>query len=302
MARVSTQHLIAAGMRAGDAQMFREDKIWSKYSNDKVDVGERLAHVLRVLSKALPLSKPLRALSIGSSNEPQFRILQTACTGGLYLLDIEEAALDVLRERLRRQHTRNVTSLRGDYTRIFADDASTKRFVRQKLGGKKVDLITLHHSLYYSAASAWPGLIARLYCHVLAPQGAMHAVLMAARSRNPYTTTWLYNHFAGKYFGHVNDQSLRDFHRRMKSNALYASAKTLSRTSTVQAFTGDFERFMSMVWMILLYPNVHPFTREQRRIITETMYRRFFLPRRPLLQEQDHWFLFRGLPLTPRGF
>ena len=73
--------------------MSRQDKIWSRHSHDKVDIGETLAKVLRTLGKALPLARPIRALSIGSSNEPQFRILQTAFQGGLYLLDIEKEAL-----------------------------------------------------------------------------------------------------------------------------------------------------------------------------------------------------------------
>jgi hypothetical protein len=57
-------------MNTSRALMSQQDKIWSRYSRDKVDIGETLAQVLRTLSKALPLGRPLRALSVGSSTEP----------------------------------------------------------------------------------------------------------------------------------------------------------------------------------------------------------------------------------------
>ncbi len=50
--------------------MYQQDKVWARYSNDKVDVGDTLTTTLRTLSKALPLEAPLTALSIGSSTEP----------------------------------------------------------------------------------------------------------------------------------------------------------------------------------------------------------------------------------------
>ena len=46
--------------------MHQQDRVWSHYSNDKVDIAGTLAGVLRTLSKALPLEQPLTALSIGS--------------------------------------------------------------------------------------------------------------------------------------------------------------------------------------------------------------------------------------------
>jgi len=51
--------------------MCKADEIWSQYSSDKPDIGENLAKVIRTLDKALPLSVAIRALSIGSSVEPQ---------------------------------------------------------------------------------------------------------------------------------------------------------------------------------------------------------------------------------------
>jgi hypothetical protein len=72
MARILARDLIRQGVSTSRALMSHQDKIWSRYSRDKVDIGETLARVLRTLSKALPLDLPLRALSVGSSTEPQF--------------------------------------------------------------------------------------------------------------------------------------------------------------------------------------------------------------------------------------
>ncbi len=58
----------------------------------------------------------------------------------------------------------------------------------------------------------------------------------------------------------------------------------------------DFRALMSVVWMILLYPNVHRYTTAaERREITELVYRRMFARRKPLLQDQDHLAIHRGL-------
>ena len=151
------------GLRAGTGHMFRQDKIWSRYSNDKVDIAGMLASVLRRLSKALPLDQAMTALSIGSSNEPQFRILESACRRGLYLLDIEDAALQVVEERIHRQDTRQVKPIRGDYREVLRDAGSVQRFRKDELGGEYMTLITLHHSLYYSSQSVWHDLLTNLY-------------------------------------------------------------------------------------------------------------------------------------------
>ncbi|MBU1894235.1 MAG: class I SAM-dependent methyltransferase, partial [Candidatus Omnitrophica bacterium] len=99
------EKMIKRGIKIADSKMYQENKIWARYSNDKVDIGEELAKVIRTLNKELSLTKPMRALSVGSSAEPQFRILETAFRGGLYLLDVEKEALDIVNERLRRQYT-----------------------------------------------------------------------------------------------------------------------------------------------------------------------------------------------------
>ncbi|HNV85437.1 MAG TPA: class I SAM-dependent methyltransferase [Candidatus Omnitrophota bacterium] len=276
--------------------LLSQDKIWSKFSNDKVDIGERLAKVIRTLEKAAPLNRPLRGLSIGSSNEPQFRILQSHFGGGLYLLDIDRTALSAVRERVFRQKTKNVRTITKDFKKIFLDAAKTKAFLQNKLGGKKVDLITLEHSLYYSEESEWPRFIENLYRYLLAPTGAIHCVLMASRSRNPSTTTWLYNYFAGKFFGHKNDQSLPRFKRELRENPVFKRAQILSAKSHVHFWAGSFRHFMAVVWMILLYPHIHPYSPSQRKEIAHTISRRFFRKKSPLIQEQDHLVIYRGIP------
>src|SRR5205814_2045560 len=103
--------------------------------SDKVDIARTLARVLRTLAKVLPLEQPLTALSIGSSNEPQFRILESACRGGLYLLDIEKAALGIVQERIQRQHTPHVRTIHGDYREALRDEAAVCSFRDRELDG-----------------------------------------------------------------------------------------------------------------------------------------------------------------------
>jgi hypothetical protein len=138
--RASASRLIRQGMQTSRALMSQQDKIWSRFSRDKADIGESLARVLRTLSKALPLGRPLRALSVGSSTEPQFRILEASFRGGLYLLDVERSAIDVIRDRIRRQSLTHVFTLRHDYTKVLLDRDETRRFLRRELGGRRLDL------------------------------------------------------------------------------------------------------------------------------------------------------------------
>jgi hypothetical protein len=304
MPALSPEERTALGLRAAGGHMFRQDKIWSKYSNDKVDIAGTLARVLRTLGKALPLDQLFEALSIGSSNEPQFRILESACRGGLYLIDIEEAALGLVEERTRRQGTTHVKTVRGDYREVLRDEEAVVRFLAEKLGGRRVTLVTLHHSLYYSPQSFWHGLLSNLYRHVLAaepapgPSGAIHAVLMASKSADPTSTTWLYNHFAGKFFGHHNDQDLLECAAGLSADPAFAGAQVLTKSSRVEFFTDDFEQFMAVVWMILLHPNVHRFSEEQQREVTEWVYANLWSRGQPLVQVQDHVVVYRGAGLT----
>jgi hypothetical protein len=291
-------------MRAADSALFQQDKIWSRYSNDKIDIAHTLTRVIRTLNRTLPLGRRLTALSVGSSNEPQFRILESAFQGGLYLLDIERAALDIVEERTKRQHTLHVRPILGDYRDLFGDAESTRRFRQERLDGRRMTLITLHHSLYYSRQSTWLEIVGNLYGNILAhasggrPTAAIHAVLMASRSDDPATTTWLYNHFAGRFFQHYNDQDLPAFARELRSSPQFRDAQILSSTRRVEFYVHDFELFMAVVWMILLHPNVHAFVPDQQAEVIEHVYERHWLPQQPLVQMQNHLVIYRGKSST----
>jgi hypothetical protein len=127
-ARLTPFKRMELGVRAASRYMYQQDKVWARYSNDKVDVGDTLTTTLRTLSKALPLEAPLSVLSIGSSTEPQFRILQSACRGGLYLLDQEETALQLVEERIARQNIRHVGLIRGDYRDVLREEHAVRLF------------------------------------------------------------------------------------------------------------------------------------------------------------------------------
>src|SRR5262245_40023692 len=284
-----------AGVSTSRALMSQQDKIWSRYSRDKVDIGETLARILRTLAKALPLERPLRALSVGSSTEPQFRLLEANVRGALYLLDIEQAALDVIRERIRRQAVTHVFTLRDDYTKVFVDRERTRRCRRERLHDTRLELVAFEHSLYYCPADRWQSILANVFDELLAPTGAIHCVMMAARADNPATTTWLYNHYAGKFFGHRNDQDLRAFADEARRRRFFGRAQILAKTDRVRFQVDDFRALMSVVWMILLYPHVHRYTKEQRREITTHIYRNLFARRAALFQDQDHLVIYRGL-------
>jgi hypothetical protein len=289
------KQLIEQGIKVANSKMFEEDKVWSYYSNDKVDVGECLVKVIRTISKSLPLNKTMTSLSIGSSNEPQFRILEASFRGGLYLLDIEKEALEEVRERINRQRTIHVKAILGDYNQIFLNPENAAIFFNTKLDRKKMNLATLHHSLYYCQRSSWNMLFENLYRQILAPKGGIHAVLMAAESNDCCTTTWLYNHFVGKYFECNNDQNLQKFKKELQTNTLYNKAQILTRRNYVHFFVKDFEKFMSVVWMILLYPGVHKYSLKQKEEITEFVYKKFWKTKKPLIQLQDHLVIYRGI-------
>lgn len=162
------------------------------------------------------MEAPLTALSIGSSTEPQFRILQSACRGGLYLLDQEETVLQLMEERIARQNIRHVGLIRGDYREVLRDEPAVRLFRHRKLHGQHMSLVLLHHSLYCCRRESWNDLLANLYQYLLPPEfdsgisGAIHAVMMASRPDNPMSVMWLYDHFARRFFGHRNDQELQE--------------------------------------------------------------------------------------------
>ncbi len=295
MNAVTRKNLIEKGMKAGDTDMYDEDLIWSRNSKDKIDIGEVLMRVIRTMNKALPLSRKLRVLSIGSGSEPQFLILESAFQGGMYLLDIDSVPLSIVRDRVQRQWIEHVTTIRADYNNILVRPEKAEQFLKDKLDGRKLDLITLHHSLYYCEESVWKEFFASLYLKILARRGAIHAVMMASNSEDRYSTTWLYNHFAGKFFNCRNDQDLNSFGRELENNRIFCKAKFIRQTHSVDFFVNDFEKFMAVIWMILLYPNVHKYTPEQKKEITEHIYDNFWIKKKPLVQTQDHLVIERNL-------
>jgi len=285
--------IIEIGIKAGDVDMYDEDSIWSENSSDKIDIGNVLMEVIRNLQKELTLSRELRALSLGSGSEPQFKILESAFKGGLYLLDIDPVPLKVVKDRLRRQWIKHVKTIRADYNKILMVPEKARQFLEKRLGGKRLDLVTLDHSLYYCEESAWEGLFENLYRIILSQRGAIHAVLMTSKSDDQYSTTWLYNHFAGKYFGAKNDQDLAAFAASLRNIKLFQKARIISRKHRVKFFIDDFGKFMAVIWMILLYPNVHRYTQKQKEEITEYVYQKFWAKKKPLIQLQDHLILYK---------
>src|SRR6185503_463345 len=121
------------------------------------------------------------------------------------------------------------------------DARSAAAFVDNALGGARVDLVAFHHSLYYAPASEWPGLLSVVMEHVLSTPGAIHAVLMAKASDGPHTTTWLYNHFAGRFFCHVNLQCLREIAAELRGGAAFRGAAVTVNTPRVSFHAPDFE-------------------------------------------------------------
>ncbi len=287
--------LIETGINAGEVDMYNEDAIWAENSGDKIDIGNVLMEIIRAMAKTLPLSRKLRALSIGSGSEPQFKILEATFRGGLYLLDIDNVPLEVIRDRLKRQWIDHVFTIQSDYNRSLIPPQAAEKFLSDKLGGDELDLILLEHALYYTEESNWMDLFENLYRKLLRRKGAIHAVMMASKCSNEFSTTWLYNHYAGKYFGARNDQNLKKFAETLRKNKLFTNTRILSRTHRVKFFIDDFGKFMAVIWMILLYPNVHKYSRRQREEITEEIFKKFWKKKQPLIQMQDHLIIYRGI-------
>ncbi len=285
--------MIEKGIHAGEIDMYEEDNTWSQNSSDKVDIAEELMCVIRNIFRTIPADRLLNALSIGSGSEPQFQILEAAFRGGLYLLDIDSIPLSVIDKRIKKHWIDHVKTIQADYSKVLVHDADAQQFLSRELGGTRQDLITLHHSLYYSSESDWAELFGSLYGTILGEQGAIHAVMMSSDCREPDSTTWLYNHYAGKFFGCRNDQDLASFGKTLHNTTGFEKAEIRIETHRVKFFTDDFEKFMEVIWMILLYPNVHDYTHDQREEITEYVYSSFYKPRKPLIQMQDHLVVTR---------
>ncbi|MCD4701777.1 MAG: class I SAM-dependent methyltransferase [Candidatus Aegiribacteria sp.] len=285
--------LIEKGIRAGEVDMYDEDTIWSQNSSDKVDIAEELMLIIREIFRSVSPDRILKALSIGSGSEPQLQILEAAFRGGLYLLDIDSVPLSVINSRVKSHWIDHVTTIQADYNKTLVNIADAKRFLGKELEDSRQDLVTLYHSLYYSSESDWTGLFGSLYDIILAEKGVIHAVMMSSDCNCKDSTTWLYNHFAGKFFGCTNNQDLASFGKSLGATSGFGKASIRVETHRVNFFCDDFEKFMAVIWMILLYPNVHDYTHDQKEEITEYIYSSFYKPGKPLIQMQDHLVVSR---------
>ena len=289
----SVEELIQKGIAAGDVDMNEENAIWCSHSSDKVDIAQVLMKLVRQQFPLSSTGNELRALSIGSGSEPQFQILESAFRGGLCLLDIDPHPLSIITKQIKNLSIDHVVPIEADYniTILHAEDA--KHFKKEVLKNRTLDLIVLHHSLYYCSASVWEEFFNTLSNILLSEKGAMHAVMMSSRCEEKDSTTWVYNHFADKYFGVHNDQDLKGFGEKLRNNSIFRNLNILQETHKVKFFINDFEKFMAVIWMILLYPNVHDYTADQKKEITEYIYENFFKYQKHFIQEQDHLIIKR---------
>jgi hypothetical protein len=121
--------------------------------------------------------------------------------------------------------------------------------------------------------------------------GAIHAVLSSSQADDPMSANWLYNHFAGKYFGVRNTQDLPEFARELRNDPRFLDAIIQTRTCHCRFWCEDFGDLMHGVWMILLHPNVHRFDESQQREVIEYVYANVNTAQRPLVQRQDHLYI-----------
>jgi hypothetical protein len=206
-------------------------------------------------------------------------------------VDIDDVPLARVRRDVRNRCIDNVVTIRGDYTRLLSSPGACRKFLEGKPGGKELDLITMHHSLYYCPVSVWHGLFSGMTEVLLKGGGAIHAVMMSPSCRDRNTTAWLYQHFAGEFLDRRNDQDLAAFGRENSADWERRGWSVEVDTHRVRFFVKDFRKLMAVVWMILLYPQENSFDPDQRREITEYVYREFWVPGEPLYQLQDHLVL-----------
>ncbi|MCC5953834.1 MAG: class I SAM-dependent methyltransferase [Acidimicrobiia bacterium] len=297
--RLSRDARQTMGRRAARRPLVERNAIWCAHSGDKPDCAEGLARVLRLLQRAAPQRRALRALSIGCGAEPQLPLLRATCTAAVGLLDRDPLPLAAIEAHVAAQGLDRVTTVTADYLEALGTAADARR-LRRQVGGR-AHLVLFHHSLYYSPRSLWPTLVGNAWRELLVradvddpPTAAVHAVLMASRSADPTTTSSLYARWAGRFFGAHNDQDLGEFARWLRRSDHLEGAQVATRRSTVRFDHPDFEAFMAVVWMLLLHPDVHCFSPQQQDEVTEWVYRELWAPGVPLRQEQHHLVLQRG--------
>ncbi|WP_171209663.1 MULTISPECIES: hypothetical protein [unclassified Ruegeria] len=278
--------LLEEGLAASSMSLRDQVKTWENYTDEKADVAKNMMLGVKSILRGTPADYGFRSLSIGSSEEPQLKLLHALSDGGLWLYDKDPAALRAVNCVVERHMLEDIHLEVGDYLTDFRTDESAQETVIKKLGGQRFDLITLHHSLYYSEPAYWPELVNKLGTHVLREPGMMHMVLMSSSTGRPHTTTWLYNHFANKFLGHSNSQNLLELPAQMQS--MSQVLRFSAHTSATRFRPNSFREMMAVVWMIMLFPDVHNFDLDQRTEITEFVLDEFWLPRRDIIQIQDY--------------
>lgn len=274
------------GLAAAELSLREQAKTWENYTDEKADVAKSLMLGVRSVLRDMPAGHAFRSLSIGSSEEPQLKLLHALSDGGLWLYDKDPAALRAVQYIVERHMLKDIHLEVGDYQKDFRTDKSTLDTIAKKLGGQRFDLVTLHHSLYYSEPAYWPELVSKLTTHVLSKPGMLHMALMSSSTDCPYTTTWLYNHFANKFLGHSNSQNLLDLPAQIRTTTQHL--RFSAQSSATRFRPSSFREMMAVVWMIMLHPDVHQFDLDQRTEITEFVLDEFWLPRRDIIQIQDY--------------
>lgn len=282
--------IIEQGLRAAETAICEQNLIWSRYSGDKPDVAKGVMRAFHMLALARKNYHPINIVSIGCGSEPQLRLLNAANHKNIVLIDKDPAVLDSINKRVNRQFYKNIYPVQENYE-AFLDLNYTRAFLKMQLNGCKADAVFLHHSLYYLPMRRWRALITNIYNELLAEKGVIHCVLMSHYSDSPYTTTWLYNNYTRRFFNHINDQGLLAFQKELISEDCLAGAEISNVSSEIKFWVNDFEDFMKVMWMILLYPSVHQYSRKQMEIIIGDTYENFFLPQKPLMQSQDHLYI-----------
>ncbi len=275
-------------MRAADRDLRDQVKTWERYTNEKADVARNLMVTVRSLLRDTLSNKKIRSLSIGSSDEPQFQVLHALSNGGLWLYDLDADALDILRERTRRLFLSDVHLEQGDYLADFLSEETAKAALETRFDGIPFDLITFHHALYYCSPEDWPDLLRSICLQILNAPGTLHLALMSSKTEQPYTTTWLYNRFAQKFFSTRNSQDLLQLPSKLRSMPGMRRMRYSTDSRAVRCRPQSFDDLMAVVWMILLYPHVHDFSADHRAEITEFVLDAFWLAERDLVQIQDY--------------
>lgn len=278
--------LLEQGLAAAEMDLRERVKIWEHYTDEKADVAKNLMRGVKFVLRQMSSDNAFRSLSIGSSEEPQLKLLHALSDGGLWLYDKDPLALSSVDQLIKRHMLNKIHLEVGDYLDDFRTEACARNTLSKRFGGVRFELITLHHSLYYCEPAIWPELIGNLSAHILSKPGVLHVALMSSSTNSLHTTTWLYNLFARKFTGVSNSQNLLDLPAQLQHGAQDLSFSTQS--SATRFRPSSFQELMAVVWMIMLYPDVHNFDLDQRTEIAEFVLDEFWLPRRDLIQIQDY--------------